>query len=219
LLNAQFHNAPQPSHSNSLLLRLLVIVAVVIVWSAYRPHDYFTWLLEVLPAVIGLIVLACTYTRFRFTPLVYALICAHMIILLIGGHYTYARVPAFDWLRDALHLGRNHFDRVGHFAQGFVPALITREILLRRKVVARGGWLAVFVISVCLALSALYEFVEWGVAALTGEAAEDFLGTQGDPWDTQKDMFMCLIGSSVALLTLSRLHDRQVANVTAGRAS
>ena len=146
-----------------------------------------------------------------FTPLVYVLIAVHMVILMVGGHYTYARVPLFNWLRDAFGLARNHYDRVGHFAQGFVPAMIAREVLLRTTSLTRGKMLVFLVLSIALAISGAYELIEWGAAELTGEAAEDFLGTQGDVWDTQKDMALALTGAAAALALLSRWHDRQLA--------
>ncbi len=186
-------------------------VAVVFVWSAIRPHDYFTWLLEVFPAIIGAVILAATYRRFRFTTLVYTLIATHMIILMVGGHYTYAEVPFGNWIRDQLELSRNHYDRLGHFAQGFVPAMIAREVLLKLNVLKRGRWLFVLVVSISLAVSALYELLEWIVSALTGSAGDAFLGTQGDVFDTQKDMALALVGAVTALLTFSKLHDKQLA--------
>ena len=188
---------------------LLISFAAIFAWSAIHPHDYVTWLLEVFPAIIGLAILAATYRRFRFTTLVYGLVWAHAAILLIGGHYTYARVPIFNFIRDYWGLGRNYYDRVGHFAQGFVPALVTRELLLRKGVVKR-GWMFFIVVCICLAFSALYELFEWRVAMASGSGATDFLGTQGDVWDTQEDMATCLVGAIVALVTLSRFHDRQL---------
>ena len=196
--------------SRRAVYALLAAFAVIFAWSAIRPYDYFTWLLEVTPAILGLIILAATYRRFRFTTLVYGLIWAHAVILLIGGHYTYAREPVFNWIRNNWHLSRNYYDRVGHFAQGFVPALVAREVLLRQRVVKRGGWLIFIVLSICLALSALYELVEWGVAQAYGSKATDFLGTQGDVWDTQEDMATALVGAALALLTLSRFHDSRL---------
>ena len=186
----------------------VVAFAAILLWSGIRPHDYFTWFLEVLPALLGLAVLVTTYRRFRFTDLVYLLLLAHAAVLCVGGHYTYAEVPLFNWIRDHFHLSRNYYDRVGHFMQGFVPAIVAREVLLRLKVVKRGWWLVLFVISLCLAASAVYELFEWQVAVWTGTAADAFLGTQGDVWDTQEDMATCLVGSIVALLALSSLHDR-----------
>lgn len=195
-------------------LTVLVMVALaVFVWSAIRPHDYFTWLLEVFPAIIGIAVLAATYRSFRFTTLVYALIAAHAIILMVGGHYTYAEVPLFNWIRDEFALSRNHYDRAGHFAQGFVPAMIVREVLLRKSPLKRGRWLFCIVVSICLAISALYELFEWLVSEATGSAGDAFLGTQGDVFDTQKDMAMALAGAITSMLLLARLHDRQLRKI------
>lgn len=191
-------------------LLLLSGVAAVFVWSAIRPHDRFTWFLEVLPAVLGVALLAATYRRFRLTDLAYTLISLHAVILLIGGHYTYAEVPLFNWIRDFFHQSRNNYDKVGHFAQGFVPAIIAREILLRTSPLQPGKWLSFLVLAACLGLSAFYEFIEWGVALATGTSAEAFLGTQGYVWDTQSDMFYCFMGSILSLLLFTRLHDRQL---------
>lgn len=199
------------------ILVILLIVVVVFVWSAIRPHDYFTWILEVFPAIIGVGVLASTYRNFKFTTVVYVLIAAHAIILMIGGHYTYAEVPLFNWIRDEFALNRNHYDRVGHFAQGFVPALIAREVLLRKSPLRRGRWLFFIVVSICLAFSALYELFEWLVSEATGSAGDAFLGTQGDVFDTQKDMAMALVGAMTSLLLLSRLHDRQLSRLVSRR--
>lgn len=190
-----------------LILAWLFIFSLVFVWSGINPHDRFTWFLEVLPAIMGLVILAATYKRFRFTRLAYWLILVHAIILMIGGHYTYAEVPLFNWLRDTFNLGRNHYDKVGHFAQGFDPAIIAREILIRKSPVKHGKWLSFMVICICLALSATYEFVEWWIAEISGTAAEAFLGTQGYVWDTQSDMFLALLGAVSALVTLRRAHD------------
>jgi putative membrane protein len=196
----------EPAH-----LGLVAGAGLVFVWSAVRPHDYFTWFLEVAPAIIGFAVLAWTYHRFRLTTLAYALCAVHAAILMVGGHYTYAEVPLFDWLRDAFGLARNDYDRVGHFAQGFVPAILAREVLLRRTPLARDKWLVTLVLAVALAISALYELLEWGVASATGGASDAFLGTQGDVWDTQKDMATCLVGAITSLALLSRAHDRALA--------
>ncbi len=191
-------------------LGLLLIFLAVFVWSGIGPKDYYTWVLEVLPAVIGLIAVLITYNRFRMTNLIYLLICIHAIILVVGGHYTYAEMPVFNWLRDEFGLARNYYDRLGHFAQGFIPALIAREILLRKTPLQRGKMLFFLVVSVCLAISAFYEFIEWWVAVASGEAAEDFLGTQGDVWDTQWDMFLAFCGAIISQLVLSRRHDKQL---------
>jgi putative membrane protein len=191
----------------------LAVVGIIFAWSAIRPHDYFTWFLEVAPVLAALPVLLLTYRRFRLTDLVYGLIAFHAVILIIGGHYTYAEMPLFNWLRDAFELSRNHYDRLGHFVQGFVPAIIVREVLLRNSPLRRGKWLSFVVGSVCLAVSAIYELIEWAVAVATGEGATAFLGTQGDVWDTQTDMFLCLVGAIVSLLVLSRVHDRLLASL------
>lgn len=187
---------------------LLAIFIVVLLWSGIGPKDRFTWVLEVAPAVLGAIVLVVAYPRFRFTTLVYALILLHACILCLGGHYTYAEVPLGFLVQDALGLARNHYDRLGHFAQGFVPAMIARELLLRTSPLRPGKWLSAIVVSTCLAVSAGYELIEWAVAVATGEAADAFLGTQGDVWDTQWDMFLALIGAVTALLVFSRIHNR-----------
>lgn len=190
------------------LLVLSLLVAAVLLWSGIGPKDRFTWFLEVVPVLIVAPLLLLTYRRFPFTQLVYALMAVHAVILMVGGHYTYAEVPLFDWIRDAMGMTRNHYDRVGHFAQGFIPAMIFRELLLRTSPLQRSKWLFTLVISLCLAFSAFYELIEWSVAEMTGEGAEAFLGTQGDVWDTQKDMALALIGATTALVALSRLHDR-----------
>jgi putative membrane protein len=188
----------------------LAVFLAVLAWSARAPHDYPTWWLEVLPALIALVILAVTRRRFPLTPLVYGLILVHAVILMVGGHYTYAEVPLGDWVRDWSGGARNNYDKLGHFAQGFVPAMIAREILVRLRVVTRRGWLALIVVALCLAISAFYELIEWWVALLSGTAAEAFLGTQGYVWDTQSDMFYALVGATAAMLLLSRVHDRQI---------
>ena len=168
-------------------------------------------MLEIAPALVALPILIRTYKRFPLTPLSYRLILLHACILMLGGHYTYAEVPLGYWMKDAFGFARNHYDRIGHFAQGFVPAILAREILLRKTPLKSGGWLFFLVTCVCMAISAFYEFIEWWTALATGGAADAFLGTQGDPWDTQWDMFFALLGSLTAQLTLSRYHDRQIA--------
>lgn len=187
------------------------IFVVVFVWSAIAPKDYFTWGLEVSPAVIGFVVLAVTEKRFALTPLVYSLILVHCVILMVGGHYTYADVPLFDWLRDAFGGVRNNYDKVGHFAQGFVPAMIAREVVIRKRVFNGVAWRNFFIACFCLAVSAFYELIEWWVAVLSDEAAEAFLGTQGYAWDTQSDMGWALFGTVLALVTLGGWHNRQLA--------
>lgn len=189
----------------------LSLFFAVLLWSAWKPHDYPTWALEVMPALIALIVLALTRHSFPFTTLAYVLILVHAIILMLGGHYTYAEVPAGDWLREVTGGSRNNYDKLGHFAQGFIPAIISREILLRNRVLAHGAWLSFIVVSICLAISALYELVEWWVALFSEDAAESFLGTQGYIWDTQSDMFFALIGAGCAIVLLAHWHDRQLA--------
>lgn len=183
---------------------------VILVWSAINPHDYFTWFLEVLPAVAGFVLLAATYRNFRFTTLAYTLMWVHAVILMVGGHYTYAEVPLFNWIRDSFGFSRNHYDRVGHFAQGFVPAIISREILLRKSPLNQGKWLFFIVLCICLSISAFYELIEWFVAEATGTSAEAFLGTQGDVWDSQWDMFLALTGTVTAQLSLRTTHDKHL---------
>ena len=192
---------------------LLLSLLGVFVWSFHDARDRFTWYLEAAPVILALLLLLATHRRFSFTRLAYVLMWAHAVILLIGAHYTYAEMPLFNWLRDALALSRNYYDRVGHLAQGFVPAIITREILLRQTPLVPGKMLFFLVVSVCLAASAFYEFIEWWVALLTGAAADAFLGSQGDVWDTQEDMFSCFIGSIASLLLLARMHNRQLARL------
>jgi putative membrane protein len=187
---------------------------IVLLWSAWRPHDYPTWWLEVLPALVAFLLLAFTRKRFPLTPLLYLLVLFHAIILMVGGHYTYAEVPAGDWLRDVTNGSRNNYDKLGHLAQGFVPAMVARELLLRWQVVAKKSWLGFLIVCICLAISACYELIEWWVALFSKEAAESFLGTQGYAWDTQSDIFMALIGAIAALLLLSRWHDRQLASLS-----
>lgn len=193
---------------------LLAFVAIVLLWSGVHPRDRFTWLLEVMPVLIVVPVLLATWRRYHLTRLLYVLIAIHAVILMIGGRYTYAEVPLGFWMREWFGFSRNHYDRIGHLAQGFVPSIAAREILIRSADLRRRGWLAVLVVAVCLAISALYELLEWGVAAATGAAADAFLGTQGDVWDTQKDMLLAGIGAICALALLSRLHDRQLRDMT-----
>lgn len=193
-----------------LIGALTIAVALVFLWSGWHPKDRLTWILEVFPVVLAAPILWATRRRFPLTTLVLVLIALHAVVLMIGGRYTYAEVPLFNWIRDAFHLSRNHYDRVGHFVQGFVPAMIAREVLLRKTPLTRGGWLFFLVLCVVLAISATYELVEWAAALATGSRADAFLGTQGDPWDTQSDMFCALVGAATALLALSRIHDRQL---------
>jgi putative membrane protein len=198
----QARNAREPA-------ALLALVIVVLLWSAIRPHDYLTWLLEVAPVLIGAPILLATRGRFPLSMLAYRLVSLHALILMVGGHFTYALVPAGLWLQDALDLARNHYDRLGHLAQGFVPAILAREILLRTTPLVRGRWLAFLVVSVCMAISATYELIEWLAALISAEAADSFLGTQGDNWDTQWDMFLALCGA-LSALTLAGAHDRSM---------
>ncbi len=193
------------------LLLLLTLLGVG-VWSFHDARDRFTWYLEAAPAILALVLLLATYRRFPFSRLAYGLMWAHAVILLIGAHYTYAEMPLFNWLRDSLSLSRNYYDRVGHLAQGFVPAIVAREFLLRRTPLVPGKLLFFLVVSICLAASAFYEFIEWWVALLTGSAADAFLGTQGDVWDTQWDMFCCFLGALASQLLLAGIHDRALAN-------
>lgn len=190
------------------------IYAGVLLWSGINPKDQLTWLLEVFPALIGAAALAYTWNSFRLTPLVYLLILIHCVILMVGGHYTYAEVPLFDWIRDWSGGTRNNYDKLGHFAQGFVPALIAREIIIRKHIIRGNGWQFFFVVCFCLGFSAFYELIEWWVALASGQGAEAFLGTQGYIWDTQSDMAMALIGSITGLLSLSKLHDKQLLDLT-----
>ena len=192
------------------LIFLLLCLSLVFVWSAIRPHDYFTWMLEVFPIFIALPILFITYKKFPLSNLVYGLILFHAIILMVGGHYTYAEVPLFNWLRDTYDLSRNYYDRLGHFTQGFVPAIITREILLRKNIVRQGAWLFFITCCICLSISACYELIEWRVAVATGSGADAFLGTQGDVWDTQWDMFTALIGAITAQICLAKWHNQSM---------
>jgi putative membrane protein len=194
--------------SESLVLVAIGVIALII--SGIHPYDRLTWLLEIFPILIAGPVLIVISPRFHFTPLACRLILLHCLILMIGGHYTYARVPLGFWVQDLFDFSRNHYDRLGHIAQGFIPAIVVREILLRRSPLRPGKWLFFLVASVCLAISACYEFIEWWTALLGGEDADAFLGTQGDVWDTQWDMFLALIGAILAQLSLARLHDRQI---------
>jgi len=194
-------------------LALLIIVGIVFCWSGWRPYGRFTWWLETTPGLAGLVILLATYRRFPLTTFCYALIALHICVLCVGGHYTYARVPAFDWLRETFGWHRNHYDRLGHFMQGFVPAVIAREVIIRLDVVNRNKWIPFLVFCVCLAISAFYELVEWWTALLSGSAANDFLGSQGDVWDTQSDMCLALIGAVCALLFVSYFHDRALRQI------
>ena len=195
---------------------LLVIVAVALLVSGVHPYDRTTWWLEIFPILIAAPILLATARRFPLTTLTYTLLAIHAGILIVGGHYSYARVPLGFWVQNLLGLARNDYDRLGHFAQGFIPAILIREVLLRTSPLRPGRWLFVIVAAMCLAFSACYEFFEWGAAVAGGSRADAFLGTQGDPWDTQWDMFTALIGAIVAQLTLSRVHDRALGRVAIG---
>ena len=188
----------------------LLVFFSALFWSLIKPHDLFTWLLEVFPALIGFIVLAKTYRSFPLTTLVYNLILLHSIILMVGGHYTYAEVPLFDWFKEWFGATRNNYDKLGHLAQGFVPVLIARELVIRKQIIRDRAWQHFFCVCFCLAFSAWYELLEWAVALASGESAEAFLGTQGYIWDTQSDMFYALLGATISLLLLSRYHDKQL---------
>jgi putative membrane protein len=203
---------PQSSASRrSELLAFLVVGAALLVWSGINPVDRTTWILEVAPIVLAVPLLVATARRFPLTPLAYRLIFVHALILMLGGHYTYAQVPLGFWMQSVFGFTRNHYDRIGHFAQGFVPAVIAREILIRCSPLKPGKWLFFIVLSVCLAISACYEIIEWWSALIGGDSADAFLGTQGDPFDTQADMFMALIGAIAAQILLARVHDREIA--------
>lgn len=204
------------SENNSSVSRFHIVLLVtlfgVLVWSAIEPHDYFTWFLEVLPALLAVGIFAFFYNRFRFTNLVYTIVWFHCIVLIIGGKYTYAEMPLFEYFKTAFGWTRNNYDKVGHFMQGFSPALIAREVFIRNEIINGKWWTLFLAVCVPLAFSAFYELVEWWVSVLSGSAGDSFLGTQGYIWDTQTDMFMCLIGSVTALILLSGLQSRQISN-------
>ncbi|WP_455790334.1 DUF2238 domain-containing protein [Clostridium butyricum] len=191
-------------------LILLVMLLSILIWSVIEPKDLFIWFLEVLPVILGVAVLIYIYPKYRFSNFIYVLITIESIILIVGGHYTYAEMPIFNWIRDTFDLSRNYYDRLGHFMQGFIPAMIAREIIIRNKVINKKKYLSFIVICICLAISASYELIEFVVAKLTGNAADAFLGTQGDVWDTQWDMLMALIGSVTSLSLFSRYHDKKL---------
>ena len=196
--------------NRTLMIAWIVIFLAVLVWSAINPHDYPTWWLEVLPALIGGAIIWYTRDTFPLTRLTYILILMHCIVLMVGGHYTYAEVPLFDWIGEKLNHTRNNYDKLGHFAQGFIPAIVTREIVIRLSVFNSIRWRNFFIICFVLAFSAFYELIEWWVALLSEEAAESFLGTQGYAWDTQSDMGWALFGAILSLVLLGGLHDRQM---------
>jgi putative membrane protein len=195
----------------------IAVFVGVLLWSGIEPKDTVTWMLEVAPAVIAAVVLLATHRRFPLTRLAYVLILVHCLILMVGGHYTYAEVPAGDWIRDLFEPPRNNYDKLGHLAQGFIPAIVTREVTIRLHVFNGVAWRNIFIVCFCLAVSAFYELIEWWVALLSDEAADAFLGTQGYVWDTQSDMFLALIGAVLALTLLGRIHDRQLADLAEER--
>ncbi len=194
----------------------ITIFLLVLLWSGIQPKDYPTWALEVAPAVIGFVILVLTRRSFPLTPLLYLLILVHCIVLMVGGHYTYAEVPLFDAIKPLFGFERNNFDKLGHFLQGFVPALIGREILIRKAVVPSVYWRNFFIVCFCLGFSAFYELLEWAVAVISDTGAEAFLGTQGYAWDTQSDMGFALLGALLALALLGRFHDRQLRGLREG---
>lgn len=192
------------------LIALSIIFFLVLIWSAVNPKEYSTWFLEVTPGVIGFLILLATYKKFRFTNLTYTLILIHSCILFIGGHYTYAENPFFEYLKSVFDWERNNYDKLGHFAQGFIPSIVARELLIRMKIVSNRKWLVFFIICIALSISVIYEFIEWWAALLIGESADAFLGTQGYVWDTQSDMLYAFIGSVTALIFLSGYHDKVI---------
>lgn len=194
---------------------MIAVAAAAVVVSGIGPKDRATWWMEVAPVLVAVPILWATRRRFPLSPLLYGLIAVHAVVLSVGGHWTYAEVPLGFWFRDALGLARNHYDRLGHLMQGFVPALVARELLLRTSPLRPGGWLFTLVTAVALAISAIYEFIEWGAALLLGQGADAFLGMQGDPWDTQWDMFMAFLGAMLAQALVARLQDRQIARLGA----
>jgi putative membrane protein len=197
----------KPIHS------FIVLFFIGLIVSAIQPKEYFTWFLEVVPALIGFVILAITYKKFTFTNFTYFFILIHCYILFLGGHYTYAEVPLFDWIKETFHQSRNNYDKVGHFAQGFVPALIIRELFIRKKVIANESFFNFIVVAICLAISAAYEWIEWWVSLSTGEGGDAFLGTQGDIWDTQSDMLTATIGAIVMLVVLSKAQSKAIQKI------
>ncbi|KIA87745.1 DUF2238 domain-containing protein [Flavobacterium sp. AED] len=189
---------------------MLIIFFTTLLWSIINPKENFTCFLEIIPALIGVSVLAFTFKKFRFTNFTYFLILIHSIILFIGGHYTYAEVPLFDYIKEVFHQSRNNYDKVGHFAQGLVPAMIIRELFIRKKVISNQSFFNFIIVSICLAISAAYEWIEWGVSLGTGEGGDAFLGTQGYIWDTQSDMLFATIGAITGLILFSKIQDKQL---------
>jgi|TARA_R110000782_G_scaffold80846_4_gene159921 putative membrane protein len=194
-------------------LTLIILFFTGLIWSSIQPFDYFTWGLEVFPAVLGLIILTFTFKQFQFTFLTYCFILIHSYILFVGGHYTYAEVPFFDWIKETFDLSRNNYDKVGHFAQGFIPAMIVRELFMRKNIIPNKKWLNFVVVCICLSFSAVYEFLEWWVALFSGENADAFLGTQGYIWDTQSDMFYATIGAITMLFLLAKVQDKNISKL------
>jgi putative membrane protein len=192
---------------------LLTVFTLTLLWTIINPKEGFTCFLEIIPAILGVLILALTFKRFRFTNFTYTLILIHCIILFIGGHYTYAEVPLFDYIKDVFHQSRNNYDKVGHFTQGFVPAMITRELFVRKKVISNQSFFNFIIVSICLAISAAYEWIEWGVSIATGDGGDAFLGTQGYVWDTQSDMLFATIGAITALLLFSKMQDKQLIKI------
>ena len=189
---------------------LIILFFIGLIGSAISPHDYFTWILEVFPAIVGFIILAFTFKRFKFSYLTYCFILIHCFILFVGGHYTYAQVPLFNWVRDIFHQSRNNYDKIGHFAQGFIPAIIIREIYIRKNIIQKKSWIPFLTVVVCMAISMCYEFLEWFVSIASGSSGDSFLGTQGDVWDTQSDMLFATVGAICMVLFVSKMQDRNI---------
>ena len=189
---------------------LIILFFIGLIGSAIAPHDYFTWILEVFPAIIGFVILTLTFKGFRFSYLTYCFILVHCFILFVGGHYTYAQVPLFNWIRDIFHQSRNNYDKLGHFAQGFIPAMIVREIYIRKNIIQKKSWMPFLTVVVCMAISMCYEFLEWFVSVASGSSGDSFLGTQGDVWDTQSDMLFATIGAICMVMFMSKLQDRNI---------
>ena len=198
---------------NNALKIYIVLFLIGLLLSAIQPKEYFTWFLEVLPAILGFFILIFTYKKFQFTNYTYFFIILHCIILFIGGHYTYAEVPFFEWIKETFEQSRNNYDKVGHFAQGFVPAMIIRELFIRKNVIANSYYFNFIIVSICLAISAAYEWIEWWVSISTGEGGDAFLGTQGYVWDTQSDMLLATIGAVCMVLFFSKSQDKAILNV------
>ena len=192
---------------------LVFLFTAGLVVSAISPHDYFTWILEVFPAIIGFFILLFTFKKFRFSYLTYIFILLHCYVLFIGGHYTYALVPAFNWVKDVFHQSRNNYDKLGHFMQGFVPAMITREIFIRQEVIKKHGWIPFLTIAVCGLISLLYELLEWLVSVSSGASGDSFLGTQGDVWDTQSDMLFAVVGATCMVVFMAGLQDKIIKRI------